>query len=99
VLAGDHKIDVIGKTNLNNAGTLVAESHIRLQKVLICAAKTGVGDADEHLIVGELAGCGGLHDLALLGALEHGECRHFEGPVVYVEKIGGGKMGYGETVE
>lgn len=51
----------------------MTESHTGLQIVLICAAKTGVCNTDEDLIVAKLTGCGGFEDLALLGALENGE--------------------------
>lgn len=62
---------------LDNADTLVAETHVGMIVVEVSTAETGGGDLEEDLVALEsgLLG-GGLDDLAGLGALVDGERRH-----------------------
>jgi hypothetical protein len=57
----------------NHTDTLVAQNHSRLQKVLICTAKTGVSGLNVDFIV--LKSAGGLirNDLSLLRSTENFE--------------------------
>lgn len=76
LLVGNHELELRGDAYDSNTGTLVSESLVSGVVVLIGTADTGVSDLNEDLLRTNLAGGGGLDDLATLSALVDGERRH-----------------------
>jgi len=61
----------------HNTSAFMSESHVGALVVQICAAETGVCDADENLAVLDFAGRFGFDDFAAFAAFEDCEFDHF----------------------
>jgi hypothetical protein len=62
---------------LYDTNAFMAEGHVCMSVVLICATETRMCDPDEDLIGLDLACGGGLHYSTRLGAFESSEFNHF----------------------